>query len=233
MRLAIAVLFINIVIILMTTFYGIGFVMNGPLNTSRFFVDDVRYEFTDWSRSLAKHGNKTYVDKKSCPKDLQQFMEKFGVIFVAVSSNGDMVDWLLDGRFRVRVHYSCSFPKDGSDGDDCSWAFSLEGESVSAEALLDILAVRRQKCKKWTMIFCLLLCVVLISNKFYFLDHIWQKMPVLWRVLIISIIWTINVLLLGVVIMNLFINTCERRRTVLGMTASCLRLESVGPSKPL
>ena len=210
MRLAIAVLFISIVIILMTTFTGIGFVMNGPLDTSRCFVEDVRHEFTDWSKRLAKYGNRIYVNKQSCPKDLQQFLEKYGVISVTVSSNGDTVDWLLYGRARVRIHYGCSLFKDGgkNKGGDCSWAFSLEGESVSPEALLNILAARRYACKKWIVWLCLVLCTVLISNKFYFFDDVWQKIPALWRALTISVVWVVNMLLFCVMVMNLWI-TCS------------------------
>ena len=121
MRLAIVALIVNLVVILTTTAIGIGFVVDGPLDTSKFFSDEVRGEFTDWSRSLAKHGNRIYADKESCPVAFSKFMEKFGVLSVSVSSGGEVVDWLLDGRGRVRVHYvysGCKTDKEG-EGESC------------------------------------------------------------------------------------------------------------------
>ena len=213
MRLAIVALFVNLVVILTTTAIGIGFVVDGPLDTSKFFSDEVRGKFTDWSRSLAKHGNRIYADKESCPVAFSKFMEKFGVLSVGVSSGGEVVDWLLDGRGRVRVHYVCSGCKTDKEGEGegCLWTFHVDGEHVSAKELLDVLVARRNRCKTWIVRLCSLLFASLILACIPF-NGSCRRMPDLMRMLFVCILWALNVLLFGIVVMSLLITIREYRR---------------------
>lgn len=195
MRIAVITFFCSLFIIFATMVVGIGVVVSGPLNAQEFFIEGVQSEFDDWSQRLIKiDGEVYYNDKRSCPDELRQFMARFGILSVRVSQAESRVDWLLDGNFRVRVHYICSL-NDGERRQDGggSWIFKLENESISPESLLSILNARRDSCKTWIAALCISLCVMVGFYRIKVFHHIRQMMSEFVWVVMMYIVWSIDI----------------------------------------
>ncbi len=211
MRIAVITFFCSLFIIFATIVAGIGVVVNGPLNVQKFFIESVRSEFNAWSQRLIKiDGEVYYNDKRSCPDELRQFMARFGILSVRVSQAESRVDWLLDGNFRVRVHYICSL-NDGERRQDGggSWIFKLENESISPETLLSILNARRDKCKIWIVILCLSLCAIVCLRRFKVFHRIKQIVPDFVWLIMTYIVWSIDIFVVCLTGMGLWILVAE------------------------
>ena len=209
MRSAVIIFFCGISIVLATMFVGTGFVVKGPLNVREFFVDCVRSEFDVWSRRLIKVDDRTYDnDSGSCPDDLRQFMERFGILSVRVSQNESRVDWLLDGNFRVRVRYVCLLSK-RCHRDIGTWTFKLEDESIAPETLLSILKARQNKYKAWTMISLLSSFVVVCFCRLKVFNRIRRMTPdVAWFV-VMYIVWSVDIFVVCLAGMSVWITLTE------------------------
>ena len=212
MRSVVIIFFCGLSIVLTTMFVGIGIVVNGPLNAREFFVDSVQSEFDVWSRRLIKiHHDRTYYnDRWSCPDDLRQFMERFGILSVRVSQDECSVDWLLDGSFRVLVHY-IYLPIDGKrhNVDSGTWTFKLEDESISPESFLSILMARRNKCKTWIMIFSFSSFIVVCFCRLKVFHRIRQVMPDFAWFVVMYIAWSVDVIVVCLVGMSVWITLAE------------------------
>jgi len=209
MRSAVIIFFCGLSIVLATMFAGIGFVVNGPLNVREFFVDSVQSEFDVWSRRLIKVDDRTYdYDRGSCPDDLRQFMERFGILSVRVSQDECRVDWLLDGNFRVRVRYVCLLSK-RCHRDIDTWTFKLEDESIAPETLLSILKTRQNKYKTWTMISFLSSFVVVCFCRRKVFNRIRQMISdVAWFV-VLYIVWSVDIFVVCLAGMSVWITLTE------------------------
>ena len=210
MRIAVITFFCSLSIIFATIVAGIGVVVNGPLNVQKFFIESVRSEFNAWSQRLIKVDDKEYYDKGSCPDELRQFMERFGILSVRVSQAESIVDWLLDGNFRVRLHYICSL-NDGERWQDGggSWIFKLENESTSPETLLSILNIRRDKCKIWIVILCFSLCAIVGFCRLKVFHRIRQMVPYFVWLVIMYIVWSVDIFVVCIAGMSLWILVSE------------------------
>ena len=211
MRIAVITFFCSLFIIFATMVVGIGVVVSGPLNAQEFFIEGVQSEFDVWSQRLIKiDGEVYYNDKRSCPDELRQFMARFGILSVRVSQAESRVDWLLDGNFRVRVHYICSL-NDGERRQDGggSWIFKLENESISPESLLSILNARRDKCKIWIVISCLFLCAIVCLRRFKVFHRIKQIVPDFVWLIMTYFVWSIDIFVVCLTGMGLWILVAE------------------------
>ena len=211
MRIAVITFFCSLFIIFATMVVGIGVVVSGPLNAQEFFIEGVQSEFDDWSQRLIKiDGEVYYNDKRSCPDELRQFMARFGILSVRVSQAESRVDWLLDGNFRVRVHYICSL-NDGERRQDGggSWIFKLETESISPETLLSILNARRDTCKIWIVILCLFLCAIVCLRRFKVFHRIKQMVPDFVWLIMMYFVWSIDMFVACLAGMGLWILVAE------------------------
>lgn len=207
MRTAVTVFFLSLSIISTIIFVGIGRVITGPLNVREFFTDRVQSELEDWSQCLLQGGSKKYYcDKRSCPDSLRKVMESFGVLNVCVSQEENKVDWLLDGNFRVQIHYIC-LPREGkrTTRDNCKWKFNLEGESVSPKTLMSVLIARQNKCKICIVVFFFLTCIALSSCCCHFFDRIRKMVPKFIWISAIGIVWIANMYLVCIAGMGFFI----------------------------
>ena len=172
-------------------------------------VDCVRSEFDVWSRRLIKVDDRTYdYDRGSCPDDLRQFMERFGILSVRVSQDECRVDWLLDGNFRVRVRYVCLLSK-RCHRDIDTWTFKLEDESIAPETLLSILKTRQNKYKTWTMISFLSSFVVVCFCRRKVFNRIRQMISdVAWFV-VLYIVWSVDIFVVCLAGMSVWITLTE------------------------
>ena len=137
-------------------------------------------------------------------------MARFGILSVRVSQAESRVDWLLDGNFRVRVHYICSL-NDGERWQDGggSWIFKLENESTSPETLLSILNIRRDKCKIWILILCFSLCAIVGFCRLKVFHRIRQMVPYFVWLVIMYIVWSVDIFVVCIAGMSLWILVSE------------------------
>ena len=211
MRIALITFFCCLFIILATTIAGIDAVVNGSLNVQKFFIESVQSEFNVWSQRLMKVDDRLYYnDKRSCPDDLCHFMERFGILSVQVSRAGGRVEWLLDGKFRVRVRYICLLNDGTRRQDDFgSWIFKVDNESISVESFLSILNARRDSCKTWIVILCISFFVIMAFCRLKIFHRIKQKMPYFAWFVMMYIVWIIDMFLVCLVGMSVWISVME------------------------
>ena len=118
--------------------------------------------------------------------------------------------FLLDGSFRVRVHY-IYLPIDGKQHnvDSGTWTFKLEDESISPESFLSILMARRNKCKTWIMIFSVSSFIVVCFCRLKVFHRIRQVMPDFAWFVVMYIVWSVDIIVVCLVGMSVWITLAE------------------------
>ena len=172
MRLTIPVslAFVLLLLAVASCFWGTRMVLSGPLDANSYFTEQRKSAFDSWSNRLlqiktgfeySRGGNTSLI------AGLNDFMSEQGVLSVSVSHDGQKVDWLLSGGYRVYAHYIMTNGKnDGgafsSDGGN-SWTFNVDaggGREMSCEDLWIELA-SRQRCRVKVMV---LISIFLIAS---------------------------------------------------------------------
>ena len=200
-------------------FWATRKVLKGPLDVNSYFTEQRKTAFDSWSNRLLQDMagfEHSRVDNDCRIAGLNDFMSKQGVLSVRVSHDGQVVDWLLSGGYRVYAHYIMTKGKnDGaafaSDGGN-SWTFNVDtggGQEMSCKDLWIELA-SRQRCRVKVMV---LISIFLIASLAICFGHVGGRargvVPDYIYLMAVVFSWIVDVILIFALAVGVGVNIIE------------------------